>query len=158
MIASGRKTNPAYALQDPRGLGLKCAAFCTQKSSSHTAGTAPCSPFQRQRCCWVPSLHLLQLPPAVCRDHGPWRAGHGVLVMALIGQSLAIRLFKFFNVAQLDPFTDPLPSSLMGAGSLSAPSVCHPMGLRFKLFALVLVPRGSATAAGMGSTANERWL
>lgn len=78
--------------------------------------------------------------------------------MALIGQSLAIRLFKFFNVAQLDPFTDPLPSSLMGAGSLSAPSVCHPMGLRFKLFALVLVPRGSATAAGMGSTANERWL
>ena len=32
------------------------------------------------------------------------------------------------------------------------------MGLRIKLFSLVLEPRASATAAGMGSTAKERWL
>lgn len=45
--------------------------------------TFQCQPYR-----WIPSLHLLQLLPAVCRDHGHWHAGHSVLAMALIGQDL----------------------------------------------------------------------
>lgn len=78
-----------------------------------------------------------------------------MLVMALTVWACAIRLFKFLEHCSARSFYRSPTIKLDGAGSLPAPSVCHPVGLRFKLLPLVLVLRGSATAAGMGSTATK---
>lgn len=119
MIASGRKTNLAHALQDPWGLRLKCLVPCMQGSGrSHWQVLSP-SPFNVSLPCGCTASSPPSFPDG-CRDQGHLHKGSTVLlVITLIGQGRVILAMKLFDYHPASSFAEVSPLGLVWMLSLA---------------------------------------